>query len=57
VDRHRLALVVEDDDLKESTGSVGTDVEVTVALADNADGVSHRMFYVEISDAVLTRRQ
>lgn len=57
MDRHRLALVVEDDDLKESTGSVGTDVEVTVALADNADGVSHRMFYVEISDAVLTRRQ
>jgi hypothetical protein len=28
VDRHSLAIVVEDNDLQEPTGSVGTDVEV-----------------------------
>ena len=40
MDRHRLAVVVENDDLKEPTGPVGTDVEVTVALAHYADGVA-----------------
>ena len=36
MDCHGLAVVVENDDLKEPAGPVATDVEVTVALAHYA---------------------
>lgn len=53
--RHGLSIIVEDNDLKKPTSPVGADIEVTVTLVEHADGVSYRMFYVEISDTVLTR--
>lgn len=53
VDRHWLAVVVEDNDLKEPARAVGADVEITVALIKHADSVVHRVFYVGIFDAVL----
>lgn len=53
--RHGLSILVEDDDLKKPTGSVGTNVEVTIALVEHADGVSYRVLNVEVSDTVLAR--
>ena len=54
MDRHRLAVIVENDDLKEPAGPVGTDVEVTVALAHYADGVADCVLDVVVGNAVLT---
>ena len=54
MDRHRLAVVVENDDLKEPAGPVGTDVEITVALAHYADGVADCVFDVLVGNTVLT---
>lgn len=54
VDRHEAAVVIEDHDLQEPAGSVGSDVEITVALVEYADGVADRVLDVEISDSVLT---
>jgi hypothetical protein len=54
VDRHRLAVVVENDDLKEPAGPVGTDVEVTVALAHYADGVADCVLNILVGNTVLT---
>jgi len=53
VDHDRFAIVIENDDLEKPAGSVGADVEVAVALAEHADGVSYGVFHVQISDAVL----
>lgn len=53
VDRHEVAVVIEDHDLQEPAGSVGSDVEITVALVEYADGVADRVLDVEIIDAVL----
>ncbi len=55
MDRHRLAVVVERDDFQEPTGSVGTDVEITVTLAHYADGVSDCVLDVFVGNTVLTR--
>jgi hypothetical protein len=41
-------------DLKESVGSVGTDVEVTVALAHDADSVADCVLDFFVSNAVFT---
>ena len=54
MDRHRLAVVVENDDLEEPAGPVGTDVEVTVALAHYADGVADCVLDVLVGNTVLT---
>lgn len=54
MDRHWLAVVVEDDDLKESTATVGTDVKVTGTLAHYADGVADCVHDVLIGNAVPT---
>lgn len=54
MDRHRLAVVIENNDLKESAGSVGTDVEVTVALAHDADSVADCVLDVFVSNVVFT---
>jgi hypothetical protein len=54
VDRHRLAVVVENDDLKEPAGPVGADVEVTVALAHYADGVADCVLDALVGNTVLT---
>lgn len=43
MNRYRLAVVVEDDDFKEPAGPVGSDVEITVALAEHAYGVPDRV--------------
>jgi uncharacterized protein len=54
VDRHRLAVVVENDNLEEPAGPVGTDVEVTVALAHHAEGVADCVLDVLVGNTVLT---
>ncbi len=54
MDRHWLAVVVENDDLKELAGSVSTDVEVTVALADYVDGVADRVLDVLVGNTVFS---
>jgi hypothetical protein len=51
--RHRLAVVVEKDDLEEPARSVGVDVEVAVALVQDACGVADRMLDVFVGDTVL----
>ncbi len=53
MDRHEVAVVIEDHDLQEPAGSVGSDVEITVALVEYADGVADRVLDVEIIDSVL----
>jgi len=53
VDRHRLAVAVENDNLKESAGPVGTDVEVTVALAHHPDGVADCVLDVLVGNPCL----
>ncbi len=54
MDGYGLAVIIEDDDFKEPTGSIGTDVEVSVALVEYADSVAYRVLDVQISGAVLT---
>lgn len=39
MDRYRLAVVVEDDDFEEPPCPVGSNVEITVALTEHANGV------------------
>lgn len=53
MDRHEVAVVIEDYDLQEPAGSVGSDGEITVALVEHADDVADRVLNVEIIDAVL----
>ncbi len=53
MNRHRLVIVVENDDLKEPAASVGTDVEITVALAHDADSVADRVLDVLVDNTVL----
>lgn len=55
MDSHRLSVVVENDDFKEPTGPVSTDIEVTVTLSHHADGIVHRVLDVVVSNTVLTR--
>ncbi len=54
MDRHGLAVVVENDDLKEPASAVGTDVEVTVGPADYADGIVDCVLDVLVGNTVLT---
>jgi hypothetical protein len=49
-----VAVVVENDDLKAPAGPVGSDVEVTVALAHYADGVADCVLDVLVGNTVLT---
>ncbi|MGH3543193.1 MAG: hypothetical protein ACRDTO_12625, partial [Mycobacterium sp.] len=56
MNRHRLAVVVENDDLEEPAGPVGTDVEITVALAYYAEGVAHCVLDVLVGNTMLTGR-
>ncbi len=53
MDRHRLAVVVENDDLKEPASPVGTDVEVTVASAHYADGIADCVLDVLVGNTML----
>jgi len=53
VDGDGLALVVEDYYFKKPAGSIGADVEVSVALVEHADGVAYRVLDVQTTDAVL----
>ncbi len=53
MDGNELAVVVKDDDFKESAGSVGANVEIAVALAEHADSVPYRVLDIQIVDAVL----
>ncbi len=53
VNRHRLAIVIENNDLKEPAGPVGTNVEVTVTLIHDANGVADRVLDVVVRDTVL----
>lgn len=53
MDRHELAVIIEDHDLEEPAGPIGADVEVTVALVEHADSVTDGVFDVQIVDAVL----
>lgn len=53
VNRHRQAIVIEDDDLQQAAGPVGTDVEVTATLTHYADGVADRMLDVLVGNTVL----
>lgn len=52
VDRYRLTVIVENDDLKQATGSVCADVEVAVALPNHTDGVADCVVDVLICDTV-----
>ncbi|MGH3556780.1 MAG: hypothetical protein ACRDTK_04675 [Mycobacterium sp.] len=54
MNRHRLAVVVENDDLEEPAGPVGTDVEIKVALAYYAEGVAHCVLDVLVGNTMLT---
>ena len=53
MDRHRLAVIVEDDDLQEPAGSVCSDVEVTVALAHDTDSVANCVLNILVGNTVL----
>ena len=53
--RYQLAVVIENDDLKEPAGPVGTDVETAVALTHYTNGVADRMLDVLVGNAMLTR--
>ncbi len=53
MDRNELSVVIENDDLKEPAGSVGTDVEIAIALAHNADGVADCVLDVLVVNTVL----
>ncbi len=55
MDRHRLAVVVKGDDFQEPPGPVGTDVEITIALAHNADGIADCVLDVLVGNTVLAR--
>ena len=48
-----MAVVVEDDHLKEPASAVGTDVEVTIALPHYADGVADCVLDVVVGNTVL----
>lgn len=48
MDRHGLAIVIEDNDLKQSTGTVGADIKVPVTLADHTDRAADRVLDVSI---------
>lgn len=43
MDGYRLAVVFEHDDFEKAAGSVGADVQVGVALVEDADGVMYRV--------------
>ena len=53
MDRHRLAVVVEHNDFQEPAGPVGTNVEITVALAHYAEGVANCVLDVFVGNTVL----
>ena len=53
MDRHRLAVIVEDDDLKKPAGSVCSDVEVTIALAHDTDSVANCVLNILVGNTVL----
>lgn len=53
VDGNGLAVCVKDDYLKESADPVGAYVEITVALVEHAEGISDRVFNIQIVDTML----
>ena len=53
MDRHRLAVIVEDDDLKEPADSVCSDVEVTIVLAHDTDSVANCVLNILVGNTVL----
>jgi hypothetical protein len=53
VDGHRLAVVIEDDDLEQPARVISTDVEIAASLVDHADGVANGVLDVGVFDAVL----
>lgn len=53
MDRHGVAVVIENDDLEEPARPVGTDVEVTVALAQYAHGIADCMLDVLVGNPFL----
>lgn len=55
MDRHWLAVVVEGEDFQEPAGPVGTDVEITITLAHNADGIAACVLDVLTGNTVLAR--
>jgi len=55
VDRDGLAVVVQHDDLDEPACTVSADVEVSITLTDDPDGVAYGVFDVEVCNTVLAR--
>lgn len=53
MDRDGLAVVVQLDDLEEPTCAVSADVEVSITLTDDADGIAYGVFDVEVGNTVL----
>lgn len=52
MDRDRLAVIVENNDLKKPTGPVRADVEVALALTHNADSVANCVLDVLVRNPV-----
>lgn len=57
VDHERLlvGIVIEDNDLQEPTGKVGSDDQIAAITGDNTQRVANRVRHVVIPDAMLTR--
>lgn len=57
VDRDRLAVlvVINDDDLQQPAGAIGTDDEVSAGTGDQSNGKADGMQDVFVEDAVLSR--
>lgn len=53
MDRHQLAVVVQNDDLKEPAGPISADVELAVTLVHHADSVADCVLDVLVDNAVL----
>lgn len=54
VDGNGLTVDVKDDDLQDPACSVGTYVEIAVALVEHAESIADRVLNIQIIDAVLT---
>ncbi len=53
MDRDRLAVIVEDDNLEEPASLVSADVQVALSSTDHTYGLAYRVFDVEVGDTVL----
>ena len=54
-DRLLVGVVIEDDDLQQAAGAIGTDDEVSAGAGDHAYGKADGMQDVFVEDAVLSR--